>query len=74
MVTVICIDCQQPIELDKQLVNGTIVVCPYCGTDMEVINVDPIELDWIYLQPLRREDYWRLEDRREKGEQRQATP
>jgi len=22
--------------------------CPYCDADLEVINVDPLELDWVY--------------------------
>jgi hypothetical protein len=34
---------------------GDVVLCCSCGTEFEVINTDPIELDWTYLEPIERE-------------------
>lgn len=52
MITVFCIDCQQPIHLESQPVEGEIIHCPSCGTELEVINLEPTELDWVYLAPV----------------------
>jgi lysine biosynthesis protein LysW len=27
---------------------GKGLTCPHCGADLEVIGVDPVELDWAY--------------------------
>ncbi len=27
---------------------GDQVVCPHCGTKLEVINTNPVELDWVF--------------------------
>jgi alpha-aminoadipate carrier protein LysW len=56
MVKVYCIDCEQPITLERQPREGEIIVCPSCGTELEVIGVEPTELDWLYLNPLRSEE------------------
>lgn len=56
MITVYCIDCEQPIRLESRPVEGEILLCSNCGTDFEVISVEPIELDWAYLQPVEREE------------------
>jgi alpha-aminoadipate carrier protein LysW len=56
MVTVFCIECEQAIELDSQLKEGEIVYCSNCGAELEVINLEPTELDWVYLDPVRSED------------------
>ena len=55
MVTVFCIDCEEPIRLDSRPMVGDVVLCCNCGTEYEVINADPIELDWTYLEPIERE-------------------
>jgi lysine biosynthesis protein LysW len=52
MYTVFCIDCEKPIRLESQPKQGEIIVCPSCGTELEVINVEPTELDWVYLDPI----------------------
>jgi hypothetical protein len=30
---------------------GDEVICPHCEADLEVVNLDPPELDWAYLEP-----------------------
>jgi lysine biosynthesis protein LysW len=47
-----CLDCHQLIQLTEQPASGTIIVCATCGTELEIINLDPPELDWVYLQPM----------------------
>ena len=56
MRTVFCIDCEQAISLDSRLTVGEIITCSNCGTDMEVISVEPTELDWVFLEPVQREE------------------
>jgi lysine biosynthesis protein LysW len=48
MQKVFCIDCDEQITLNARAKLGQRIVCPHCGTDLEVIGVDPIELDWAY--------------------------
>jgi hypothetical protein len=48
MVTVSCLDCDNPIELAFQPVNGQIITCPHCDVELEVINTQPVELDFYY--------------------------
>ena len=48
-----CPECDAEIEL-QDVVQGEIVVCPDCGVDLEVINLDPVTLE---LAPLEEEDW-----------------
>jgi lysine biosynthesis protein LysW len=47
-VAVECPDCEEKINMTGEIVWGQKVVCPHCGVDLEVINVDPVELDWVF--------------------------
>ena len=47
-VTVKCLDCEHPIELGFQPVEGQIITCPECEAELEVISVEPMELDFYY--------------------------
>ncbi len=55
-VTVVCLDCDYDIKLDAQPVKGQIINCPNCGTELEIIEVSPLEVDFYY------EDDWDDED------------
>lgn len=55
MVTALCLDCDKPIDLSKP-VEGQLVRCENCGAEWEVISVDPLELDWAYLEPAEDEE------------------
>lgn len=63
MVTVFCIECEQAIKIESQLKEGEIVYCSNCGAELEVINLEPTELDWAYLDPIRSEDRTRRPSR-----------
>ena len=44
----ICPSCGDEIRLRSQPGVGQQVLCPYCGAELEVIALDPVELDWVY--------------------------
>ena len=48
MVTVSCLDCRNPIDLNYRPIDGQIVTCPHCNADLEVINTHPLELDFYF--------------------------
>jgi len=42
---VYCTQCETDLDIDEEEVDeGAVVSCPECGTDFEVITVNPIEL------------------------------
>ena len=48
-----CPECDAALDL-ADIIEGEIVVCPECGVDLEVVNLDPIQLD---LAPMEEEDW-----------------
>ena len=48
MVVACCPDCDGDIMLSPTPKVGKALTCPHCGADLEVIGVDPVELDWAY--------------------------
>ena len=46
-----CVDCGDAIALSGRIEMGQIVNCPECGATMEVVSLDPVEVDWIYDEP-----------------------
>jgi len=40
-----CPECAAEFELAPDTVEAEIIVCPDCGVELEVISLDPIELD-----------------------------
>jgi len=43
-----CPECDENITLKGKVEWGQQVNCPHCGTELEVINTNPLELDWIF--------------------------
>lgn len=44
-MAVVCPECDNPITIDADEVEeGETLQCDECGTDLEVISVDPLEL------------------------------
>ena len=41
----ICPVCDAMIELDDNVELNELIVCPDCGSELEVINLDPPELE-----------------------------
>jgi alpha-aminoadipate carrier protein LysW len=42
-----CPDCEWEIRLGTQPEEGQKVACPKCGAELEIIDLDPPELDWV---------------------------
>lgn len=45
MPTAICPECDEEVYVDAESEQGDIVSCDECGTDLEVVGLDPVELD-----------------------------
>jgi alpha-aminoadipate carrier protein LysW len=58
MVTAKCLDCGHEINLDAGTWLGQLIRCQDCGAELEIINVDPLELDWVYLEPAEPKEDW----------------
>ena len=44
-MSVVCPECDNPIDIDVDDVEaGEVVTCEECGTDLEVVSADPLEL------------------------------
>jgi alpha-aminoadipate/glutamate carrier protein LysW len=42
----LCPDCEAEVEIDEYDVDkGEIISCPECGVDLEVVGLDPLQLD-----------------------------
>ncbi|MBN1933306.1 MAG: hypothetical protein JW934_01510 [Anaerolineae bacterium] len=46
--TALCPDCGEKIPLSVPIHLGTQVTCPNCEAELEVVETEPVELDWIY--------------------------
>lgn len=46
-----CLDCAEPIALASRPLLGQKIVCGRCQATLEVINLEPLELDWAYDDP-----------------------
>ena len=47
-----CLDCEREIDLGSSPTLKQRITCPHCDVKLEVINVDPLELDWVYDGPV----------------------
>lgn len=45
MPTAACPECEEKVYVDADSEQGDIVTCDECGADLEVVGLDPIELD-----------------------------
>ena len=59
MPTGICPECDADVHVDTDADKGDVVSCEECGTDLEVVGLDPVELDIV------EEDYDEDEDENE---------
>ena len=54
MSTVVCPECEAHVELAAGTEAGEIIVCSYCGVDLEVTSIDPAA---VQLAPMEQEDW-----------------
>ncbi len=45
MPTAKCPECDEEVYVDADSEQGDVVTCDECGTDLEVVGLDPVELD-----------------------------
>ena len=48
VISTTCPDCGKTIRLRAPVRMSQEVACPHCDAELEVIETDPVELDWIY--------------------------
>lgn len=47
MPTGTCPECDADVHVDTDADKGDVVNCEECGTDLEIVGLDPVELDII---------------------------
>ena len=45
MPTTACPECSEEVYVDADSEQGDVISCDECGTDLEIVGLDPIELD-----------------------------
>lgn len=45
MPTANCPECSEEVYVDADTEQGDVVTCDECGSDLEVVGLDPVELD-----------------------------
>jgi len=45
MPTAVCPECDEEVYVDADSEQGDVVSCDECGANLEVVGLDPIELD-----------------------------
>ena len=45
MPTTACPECSEDVYVDADSEQGDIIVCDECSTELEIVGLDPIELD-----------------------------
>lgn len=44
-MAVVCPECDNPLDIDTDEVEqGDTIQCPECGTDLEIVSADPLEI------------------------------
>ena len=49
MENVKCLACDEDIRIIRSPRMGTLVTCAECGAELEVVWLDPLELDWPFI-------------------------
>ena len=53
-LTVVCVECEGDVVLPADVEENQIVVCGDCGVDLEVLSLDPLQVD---VAPMEDEDW-----------------
>ena len=41
----VCPECRTAIDIEDDVEEGQTIDCPECGTELQVVNTDPVELE-----------------------------
>jgi alpha-aminoadipate carrier protein LysW len=59
----VCPECDNPLDIDEdEIEEGDTVTCDECGTELEVVTVDPLELSPVDAEGYDDEDVTRDDD------------
>ncbi len=47
MPTATCPECSESVHVDAEADKGDTIVCDDCGVELEIVGLDPIELDLV---------------------------
>ncbi len=56
MPTGTCPECEADVHVDTDADKGDIVSCEECGSELEVVGLDPVELDMVEEEDLDEDD------------------
>ena len=48
LTTALCLECEEPIELESGLFYGQVITCTTCRSEMEIIGLNPVKLEFFY--------------------------
>jgi len=51
-----CPECDADVHVDTDADKGDLVSCDECGSDLEVVGLDPVELDIVEEEELNEDD------------------
>jgi alpha-aminoadipate carrier protein LysW len=49
MEAVNCLSCDEDIRISRPPKIGMLVTCAECGAELEIVWLDPLELDWPFI-------------------------
>jgi hypothetical protein len=58
----VCPGCDENVYISSRVKVSAIVHCSHCDSDLEVISIDPYELDWPYLEDDEDDEEWEDDD------------
>jgi lysine biosynthesis protein LysW len=64
MARVFCPQCSHRVKLRSRPVESQLVQCQHCKTVLEIVSLEPVELDWAYFEPAEEEKDWEPEEER----------
>lgn len=64
----LCPDCGERVPLATPVRLGMRVTCPNCEAELEVVETEPIELDWVYEDDYEYDDEFEYDDEEEDEE------
>ncbi len=51
MKAAFCPECEGEFRIGPQIKVGQRITCPHCDAELEIIHLNPLELDWAYDEP-----------------------
>lgn len=72
MAMAICPSCEGEIKLTRKVELGQRIRCPLCLEDLEVVETNPVELDWAYDEEEEWDD-WEDEENEQREDEEESS-